>query len=154
MQEATHRAHDVKIKWLTLIAVACGGIYAFWQYADVVEKDFRKPFWEKQLHYYFQASDAVSILATTCDESDRETAKRQFYKLYYGPLAIVEDKQVEGAMVRFHNELSKPDGTINCGSKELKKLSLELAWTLRQSIKDTWHVELEDLDRKRNEINK
>lgn len=153
MEESTHRTHDSITKWLTLIAIACGGIYALWQYGDVVEKEFRKPFWEKQLHYYFKASDSASVLATSCNEAELEVAKAEFYKLFYGPLAIVEDDRVERAMVSFHNELSSSKENIPCGSSKLKTLSLELAWTLRQSIGYTWHVQLPVLERKRNEFN-
>jgi hypothetical protein len=154
MKESAYRAHDTITKWLALLAVACGGVYGFLEYKDVVEKDFRKPFWEKQLDHYFDASSAASLLATSCDIHELEKAKVEFYRLFYGPLAIVEDDRVETAMVSFHDELSSSKELAVCGSTKLKNLSLDLAWKLRQSIGYTWNVQLPVLERKRNEFNK
>ena len=153
MQESEHRFHDAVAKWIALFTVVCGGIYGFWQYKDVIEKDFRKPFWEKQLDHYFDASSAAATLATSCDQEALALANSEFYRLFYGPLAIVEDSRVEQAMVAFHQALSSA-GATECGTPELKALSLQLAWSLRQSIGYTWHVELPVLERKRSEISR
>jgi len=62
-----------------------------------------------------------------------------------GPLALVEDRQVEAAMVTFGNCLRS-----NCGKDELQKLSLALAHTCRESLGRAWALKLPDLEGRYN----
>ena len=137
---------------VTVLALVSGGWFALWKYEDAVEKSFRKPFWEKQIQCYFEASKYASILATSCDEEERSNAKGKFYQLYYGMLAMVEDDKVEEAMIEFHKELSSSKNIL-CGTKKLKNLSLELAWNLRSSIGSTWDIQLPTVKGKENSVN-
>src|SRR5215831_10409766 len=61
------------------------------------EQEFRKPFWEKQLQLYFDATEAASTMATSKDARKRELATEKFWSLYWGPLAVVEDAGLEEA---------------------------------------------------------
>jgi hypothetical protein len=124
---------------------------------DAKEQEFRKPFWEKQLHLYFDASEAASTLATSTDKRRIESAQERFWQLYWGPLAVVEDAgldleddkdaKVEAAMVAFGNCL---DGTDVCDQQEKRRRSLILAHTLRESIGKSWDVQMADLKGKYN----
>lgn len=95
-----------------------------------------KPYLERQLTLYTQASQMASTLATSDDEQGKVKMRMRFWQLYWGELALVEDKAVEGAMVEYGSCL-----TENCGSGELKGKSLALAHACRDSLAVSWNVE-------------
>jgi hypothetical protein len=117
---------------------------------DSRELELRKPFWEKQLALYFEASEAAATIATSSNPSSRQAAEAKFWNLYWGPLAIVEDAGmkkpedavIESAMVRFGWCL---DGTAECNQAELKQRALSLAHKLRESVGKSWEVKFADL---------
>jgi Flp pilus assembly protein TadB len=105
------------------------------------DMDARRSLWEKQLTLYFEASNAAATIATTTDEESRKKAIENFWRLYWGPLAIVEDKAilkakdayVEHQMVQFGQALDK-----NVPKQELQRESLKLATTIAESIDLVW----------------
>jgi hypothetical protein len=113
---------------------------------DAREMEFRRPFWEKQINLYFEASSAVSVMANSTDISEKRKAEEKFWQLFYGPLVIVEDANVEKAMIAISTHLNDcradPD---SCQDYRLKNLSLSLASTCKESIGRSWKIKLEQL---------
>ena len=87
----------VVIPWLlSLVTIGVG----IWQFADKTAQANREPFLTRQLELCFEASDAGATLATETDPVLWEKARKSFWRLYWGPLSVVEDSAVEGAMVK------------------------------------------------------
>ena len=149
MTESRIKTWDVSIKATATIIALLGAIIGIWKYSDTVEKEFRKPFWEQQVALYFDATSAASTLASSLDSTALFKAKEKFYELYYGPLAVVEDTEVEAAMVRFDRCLQALE-TGSCTRTELKNLSLALAHSCRESIGRAWELDLSKLEGKYN----
>lgn len=140
MTERNQYSVESFIKVLGALSLVIGGAVGLWKYSDSVENQFRKPLWEKQIALYFDATSAAATLASSSDPQTLQDAENHFWVLYYGPLALVEDKDVESAMVRFAECLRN-----NCEKGELKGLSLRLARVCRESISKSWSIELDDL---------
>jgi hypothetical protein len=60
----------------------------------------------------------------------------RFWALYWGELALVEDREVNDAMERFGEALKKDNTTL----EELQELSLALAHACRGSMANSWGV--------------
>ncbi len=99
-----------------------------------------------QVSLYFQATSSTAIIATSDSGVSRKEAEATFWELYWGPLALVEDRAVEAAMVRFRDCLIQ-----QCPQDELQQLSLALAHTCRQSLAESWDLTLEELEGGRNQ---
>lgn len=101
----------------------------------------QKPFLERQMMHYFQATEAASEIANSEDSASRTEAVERFWQLYWGPLAMVEDATVERAMVNYGNALRSrnPDRPV------LQQLSLELAHACRDSLQKLWGTDLGQL---------
>lgn len=140
---------------LTIFFVVIGGIVGLYQYYSTSRNEFLKPIREEQLKLYEEASSAAALLATTSKDSDDwKKAKVEFYRLYYGPLAMVENYHhtrtgadadeitVERAMIAFERELSR-EGGPKPGA--LENLSLALAHTCRVSLGSSWGFHAEQL---------
>lgn len=113
------------------------------------ENEFRKPFWDKQLALYFEATNVASTIATLPSaDPERKDAEKRFWQLYWGPLVAVEDEGVKVAKLHFRNCLKGYD--VKCLSEpgrtdQLQSLSLALANSCRASISKSWKVELDNL---------
>ncbi len=94
-----------------------------------------KPFLERQLALYTEASQVAAVLATSIDDADRRKAKERFWKLYWGELALVENSQVEASMVELGDALKLDKKQV-----ELQQLSLNLAKACRNSLDRSWGV--------------
>ena len=111
------------------------------------QSELQAPFWQKRIEYYLAASDAAATITLTSDEQERRRAEAEFWSLYLGPMAVVEDDDVELAMIRFGNCV---DGSEKCSRSEYVARSLAISHACRQSIGDAWRLGLQDLKGKYN----
>jgi hypothetical protein len=95
------------IKVLSILGAVATFAWGVFQYdqtqkqqAETRRIEATKPFLERQLALYTEATQIASTIATTNDKSKRESALERFWALYWGELALVEDAFVEGAMVK------------------------------------------------------
>lgn len=133
---------------LLAIATFAWGIYTYKETAAAqLEKDkadakrtaetrrieATKPFLDKQLTLYIQATRLAAFIAAHVSEPENYTkAKAEFHQLYWGEMCLVEQGEVEKAMVKFNTALDKLPDT------ELPKLALELAYACRKELAASW----------------
>jgi hypothetical protein len=148
---------------ITAVGLVAGGLWTVWKYladrqkekqldrasrdrelqlaqekAKSAEVEARKPFSERQLQIYFQAVEAASLLATLPKTHQAYGAvSSDFWKLYWGPLALVEDQLVANAMFNF-GAAAKGDAPPDV----LQEYALKLAHACRDSLAESWKVSL------------
>ena len=123
------------------VVIFAWGVYQFYRSTEI---GFRKPYWEKLLALYVDACSTTATLARTDNESDWNDARNNFWRLYLGPLCLVEDLQVEAAMVDFRKTLEETTFSDR-DPKILDFLALRLAYACRDSLRTDWKVPLEQL---------
>ncbi len=151
MKDESYNLWDIILKIAGALAVTVGIIIGLWQYEATTERQFKEKFWEQQLNLYLEASKAAATLATIpkieedpIKKLERDKAQTRFWQLYYGELALIEDKDVEQAMIEFGNCLRQYE-IDNCDPHELRGKSLKLASMCRQSIGKSWRLRLDRL---------
>jgi hypothetical protein len=92
-----------------------------------------RPYLDKQLTLYTEATRVTGTIATSSDSKEIEKATRRFWELYWGELGLVEHKNVEEAMVRFGHALDAKKGR-----DELAPLALGLAKACRKELATSW----------------
>ena len=93
-----------------------------------------RPFLEKQLDLYAEAARVCVRIASAHDGAG---AVARFWELYWGELALVENREVEAKMVRFGQALQyMPEDR-----SELRHRALELAAACRASLARSWGVD-------------
>jgi hypothetical protein len=154
MCEAAWRTWDTISKIITAFGLIAGGLWTVKRYFDdraservlarerakSAEVEARKPFFSKQLDFYLEAVDVVGRIASTPPD-DRDILFRQFRSLYLGPLALVEDGTVAAAMIAFDAALGN-----NASGEDLQRLAIALSRACRQSIVESWKIELPSSD--------
>jgi len=111
-----------------------------------------------------EASDTVATLASIAPrpsanvlsptekiEDAWQLARIRFEQLYWGSLAIVENKNVEAEMVAFRQVLIPLESEIRAGSltdlprASLQRAALNIAHACRDLISESWQLELPTL---------
>lgn len=148
---------EIVQKWIStaiaLFAVLIPAAIGFLNYSMAVQRDSKKPFLDKQLTLYFEASQAASQLATLPEGKERKQANTKFWELYYGQLSLVESPEVENAMDKFGEALQRYEKKES-GLRELQQLSLNVSHACRDSLSESWGVSLEELTGQKKQTNK
>ena len=152
MDPELYRELDLLLKAVTVLFAVIGGSIGMWKYFDSVRKEFRRPYWERQLSLYFDVTAVAATLASIdsgkINSENREELRAQtqekFWQLYYGPLEIVTDEQVTDAIINFKECLLKRQAG-DLVPRDLEIKSLELARACRASIGESWNIELSEL---------
>ena len=143
-------------QWLKVLGVA-GAIASFvwgvfvWKEKSEADRDLQrieterlaqsrrieatKPFLERQLKLYTEATEVAAVIATSSDEAQKSDALERFWQLYWGELALVENKEVEQAMVALGEAIK---AKANRGA--LEQASLRLARACRRSLDNSWGI--------------
>jgi hypothetical protein len=101
----------------------------------------RRPFFQKQLEICFEAVDAAARLASETRPSEWEVARLTFWRLYWGVLSIVENQEMENAMVLLgqtvpRESVKEPELPM----RALQAGSLALAHAARDLMSPSWNV--------------
>jgi hypothetical protein len=147
---STSLSLSVIVPWLLTLLTFAGGV---WQFTAGQRQANRQPFLQKQLELCFQASEAASRLASETDPAKWEEARLTFWRLYWGPLSVVEDRAVESGMVALgHHVPKEPVASPKLPMKELNQPSYELAHAIRNLVLTSWKVDLPPLQRERSDV--
>lgn len=104
--------------------------------ADKIQETRRveatRPYLETQLKLYTEATKTAATIATSDNPDEVAKAKKRFFELYYGELALVERDRVANAMIAFKKALDAGK------HEELSGLSLSLARACRDELAVSW----------------
>jgi hypothetical protein len=121
-------------------------IWGLFKFSHSNELSFKRPFWEKQLELYTEATSAAAILCSASDEDDWAKAKKEFLRLYFGPLCLVESDEVAGAMKLIKTELDSTNFAERNVSI-LKSLCFNLGIECRKSVNQGLKLSLDKITR-------
>ena len=107
------------------------------QFGETRRIEATKPYLERQLQLYTEAVEVTAGLAVASPK-ERLTLEPRFWKLYWGKLALVEDEDVAGAMVRMGEILLDPEAT----QEQISQAALDIAHACRNDIAEAWNVDL------------
>jgi len=153
MSEDSARFWSVIFGGVTTIGLVLGGTYTVIQYFDSRKKDAqtyalqaataqleaRKPSYSTHLDLCSQASIAAATIATTKDPQKKKAATEDFWRLYWGPLGMVEENEVGSAMIVFGKCLR------GACQQSFEQLSLSLAHSCRSEVSRHFELSLPPL---------
>ena len=144
-------SYDSRLEWTKLAVTAVGGTIAvgigLYQYVTTSSQTARQPFLEKQTELCFKASETVARIATTDDPAEWKKSREEFWVLYWGPLAIVEDKApgkspeysiVSQRMIEFGNKINEiQDPLTHLPATELTRSAIQVSKAC-QNLETSW----------------
>ena len=113
--------------------------------AETAKRESQKPFLERQLNTCFETVKAVGQLAaenepgTAVTPEEHAKTATQFWMQYHGVLSVVENKDVEAAMVQLGNAIRE------CEKKhqkcDLQSPANQLAHACRELVLTGWDID-------------
>ncbi len=140
---------------IPIVVTALTVLVGLWQYVQTRQGEFRKRYWEEQMRWYSEATQAAATIATAASLEETVEARRTFWQLYWGKLALIESREVEQAMLAFGLELSACEqDAAKCFEQSsdiseptpLRRRSYELAHCAAYSLTQTWNPTSRALD--------
>ena len=115
---------------------------------DTVKRELQRPYQEKQLSIYVDATRVVAHLAAS-PTVDKEANEARFWELYWGDLAFVESPAVEGLMVTFchayfddparcETAIPNPDEVAKHRALRKENIAIDLAREASKEIAERW----------------
>ncbi len=135
------------LKVVSAVVAVSAFLFGIVQYTLNKRADFRSHFWDEQYSLYQEAAGAAAEIAMAPHIDSVVDARRRFWMLYWGKLAMVEHPEVERAMNAFGKKLSKCESgadttcfSILPGAQltPLRESAYRLADCLRLSLSKTW----------------
>jgi len=111
MNEAQHRFWDIALKAVTALALVGGGIWALYEHFDTEKQKINATFWNKRMELYLQTSEVAAHIAGANSPDEATNEFSAFWKLYYGPMSVIEDDAVKNEMQRFAGLVRAFQGT-------------------------------------------
>ena len=115
-----------------------------WQFLITQRVAAATPFLERKLAWCEEALETAAALAIRLEPSERDLAR--FWELYWGVMVLIENAEIEDAMVDFGKELEKTQ-TFEGGAKDvethlvgLRGKSVRLARACRSELASEWSV--------------
>lgn len=141
INEVWARTIDCYIKLATAIALIVGGGWTAYRYFEDRQEQIMtqraeaaKPFMQKRLELYVEATSAMATIATSKDEKQVASAREKFLILYHGPLRLLTGR------LEARQPLAEFDECIETGKcgKSLKELADAFANELYLELQHDW----------------
>jgi hypothetical protein len=111
---------DVVFKGVSTLILVTGAIVGLLQYLDHSrlervqrQKDLNTLLYKSQMDLYLNATDITAKFSQSTTSLEAETARKEFWQLYYGKLSIVENDKVKEAMIDFGRGVKIWEGVAN-----------------------------------------
>jgi hypothetical protein len=142
---------DHWLKFLSIIGAIGSFVWGVWVWQDKAEKEraqarfdaaryaetrrveAMKPFLDKQLALFTEATQVASYIANAPSREGAAKQIERFWQLYWGELALVERGNVAKAMIAFGNGLNSGQPP-----RVLQGLALDLAHACRDELAVAW----------------
>ena len=129
-------------------AVGVGGTIAWGvvSYRRNARREAQKPFREQQLALCMDLARIVGRIGAGEDE-DAAAAEREFWRLYWGPLSVIEDQRLRDETGRLARDLRhQAYGDAAERLQALRFRAIQVTSAIRRLIRATWSVDLADLN--------
>ncbi|MGE3304240.1 MAG: hypothetical protein AB7M12_14135 [Hyphomonadaceae bacterium] len=139
---------DELVVWLltSLLAAAIASVIGLFRFIAGQRQANRRPYLERQMDAIFDLSNAVATIATNPDPVEWEAARRTFWRYYWGPACIVEDRSIESVLEQLGRFVPKqPAPSDQIPLYQLEDYSYVLAHAARRLILANWKIQSEDL---------
>jgi hypothetical protein len=98
---------DLTLKIITAIVGLATLGFGIYQYVVKPKRDAADILYKTKQDLYTKAMDSASALANASTQAEADTARKQFWELYYGKLSAVENAEVKKAMQTFGGALKQ-----------------------------------------------
>jgi hypothetical protein len=135
---------DILVKGFTAVLAITGASLAVIKYFSdreehnaTARRESLRGLLEKRQEVYFSLGEAVAnIMNHDPGDPEWDTYKEDFFRIYWGALPLVSDKEVASSVERFSEALY----AITTGKKDLTDLSLAVSQACRVSLGNSWDV--------------
>ena len=150
MKPETYNKVDTIIKIVGLVFAIFAGSFAFVQYRDAQEREFKKIFYEKQLGVVSEVFDTLAEVDSAKTEEGKRAAAAKFWMIYQGKGRTFLDQEMFQAMkppaeyiAGCITKIEKPK--YLCENYTAAMSVTGFAPVARRQLSEVWHLSLSEI---------
>jgi hypothetical protein len=132
MSDTSQRSWDLWLKTASAAGFLIAALISYNQYLDTARRELRRPFLEQRLAICVDVSTQAATIVTESQPAADRAAREALEKLYWGPLAIFDNKAVADAVEMFRSAMQD-------GKKPDHKLAERIAHACRDLMQASWY---------------
>jgi len=135
-----------------VLVLVISGVFAFVQYKDIQEREFKRPFYERQIQVVNEVFEVLSEVDTASTEEEKNKAVAKFWMIYHGKsrtfldTKMFEALQLPAEYVASCIDKIRPSTTINdCSNFTASMSSLGFAKAAREQLSLGWKMSFSEI---------
>jgi hypothetical protein len=132
MSDGSDRRWELWFKAASVAGVLIAALISYNQYLDTARRELRRPFLEKRLQVCMDVSTQAATIVTESQPAREQAARQALERLYWGQLAIFDDKAVGDAVDAFRK-------AMHDGKTPDARLAERIAHACRNLMQASWY---------------
>lgn len=132
MSDAAYRRWDLALKTASAAGFLAAALISYSQYLDTARRELRRPFLEQRLAVCVDVTTRAAAIVTEPQPAAERAAREALERLYWGPLAIFDNKAVADAIESFRNAMQG-------GKTPDRRLAERIAHACRDLMQASWY---------------
>lgn len=144
---------DTVIKIGSLFALLASGIFAIVQYKDIKEREYKKPFYEKQIEVVEEVFNVLSEIDKASSSEEKIRAATNFWMIYQGKSRTFLDSKMVKALdmpadyvSACINKVRKPK-IVSCENFTASMSAIGFADVARRQLSLGWKMSFDEIGR-------
>ena len=94
MNKKLQKLYALFTEHFTVIALIISAAFTLYQYKDIQEREFKKPFYEEQINTVSEVFDTLSEVDRATSDIERKNAATKFWMVYHGKASTFLDSKM------------------------------------------------------------
>lgn len=145
---------DTVIKIVSLFSLLASGLFAIVQYNDIQEREYKKPFYEKQVEVVDEVFDALGSIDKAKTPEEKSRAAINFWMIYQGKSRTFLDSKMVKALdmpvdyvSACIDKVRKPKIVSSCENFTASMSAIGFAKAAREQLSLGWKMSFDEIGR-------
>lgn len=152
MNQEKYNYIDTLIKILGVVALLISGVFGFIQYKDIQEREYKKPFYEKQIEVVDELFEVMNDIDKAQSPEEKIQAAVNFWMIYHGKSRTFLDSKMVKALdmpvdyvAACINKVRKPKIIGSCDNFTANMSSIGFAKVAREQLSLGWKMSFDEI---------
>ncbi|TFW72338.1 hypothetical protein C3Y98_04330 [Methylotenera oryzisoli] len=154
MNQEKYNYIDTLIKILGAVALIISGVFGFIQYKDIQEREYKKPFYEKQIEVVDELFEVLGDIDKVPSSEEKIKAAANFWIIYHGKSRTFLDSKMVRALempadyvAACINKVRKPKIVSSCENFSASMSAVGFAKVAREQLSLGWKMSFDEIGR-------
>lgn len=153
MNQNLHKIYAFITKHMSVLVLITSAVFALYQYKDIQEREYKKPFYEKQIEVVEEVFNVLSEIDKASSAEEKIRAATNFWMIYHGKSRTFLDSKMVKALdmpadyvSACINKVRKPK-IVSCENFSASMSATGFADVARRQLSLGWKMSFDEIGR-------